>query len=286
MEFNGILFPSPKFKMSEANNFQDELIYIPRIKYINDKPEYIPCIFLQDKSNKKSKNFLLLFHGNAEDIFGARILGDKLRQKLYMNIIIIEYPGYSIYKSNSKNSDIVLENTLLIYDFIKGKFNINNHNIFILGRSIGTSPAIYLASKRKPNALFVISGFSSIKAVAHNLVGPLNVLIKERFLSIDYIKNVTCPIMFIHGQNDPLIPFQETLKLKSMCNCPFEVILPEDMTHNEFDLDNDIIIPIQIFISKNCILDEEKNNFDFGNQKFTNLFITPPYIEKLISEKH
>ena len=109
-----------------------------------------------------------------------------------MNIIKIEYPGYSIYKSNSKNSDIVLENTLLIYDFIKGKFNINNHNIFILERSIGTSPAIYLAYKRKPNALFVISGFSSIKEVTHNLV-------KERFLSIDYIKNVTFPIIFNYG---------------------------------------------------------------------------------------
>ena len=35
------------------------------------------------------------------------------------------------------------------------------------------------------------------------------------------------------------------------------------MTHNKFNLDNDIIIPIQIFISKNCFLDEEKNNFDF-----------------------
>ena len=118
-----------------------------------------------------------------------------------------------------KKSDIVLENILLIYDFIKGKFNINNHNIFILERSIGTSPAIYLAYKRKPNALFVISGFSSIKEVTHNLV-------KERFLSIDYIKNATCPIIFIHGQNVPLIHFQETLKLKSMLNCPFEVILP------------------------------------------------------------
>ena len=58
------------------------------------------------------------------------------------------------------------------------------------------------------------------------------------------------------------------------------------MTHNKFNSDNDIIIHIQIFISKNCILDEEKNNFDFENKNFTNFFITPPYIEKFISEKH
>ena len=68
--------------------------------------------------------------------------------------------------------------------------------------------------------------FSSIKEVTHNLVSPLNILIIERLLSIDYIKNATYPIIFIHGQNVPLIPFQETLKLKSMFNCHFEVILP------------------------------------------------------------
>ena len=286
MDFNNILFPSPKFKMNEAKNFSDELIYIPRIIKITDKIEYIPCIFLPDQSNNKSKNFLLLFHGNAEDIFGARALGDKLRQKLYMNIIIIEYPGYSIYKSNKKSSEIILNNTLIIYDYIKGKFNINDHNIFVFGRSIGTSPAIYLSSKRKPNALFVISGFSSIRAVADNLVGPFKVLLKDRFFSIDYIKKVTCPILFIHGQEDILIPFTETLKLKEMCNCPYEVSLPENMTHNDFNLEEDIILPIQIFISKNCTLDEEKNNFDFGSKNLIKLFKTPSYIEKLISESN
>ena len=77
-----------------------------------------------------------------------------------MNIIKIEYIQVTQFINQiQKNPDIVLENILLIYDFMKGNFNINNHNIFILERSIGTSPAIYLAYKRKPNALFVISDF-------------------------------------------------------------------------------------------------------------------------------
>ena len=282
MNLNGLIFPSPKFKMSDAKIFGDELIYIPRLLKITDTQDYIPCLFLQDKSNKKSKNFILLFHGNAEDIFGARALGEKLCSQLYMNIIIIEYPGYSIYKTKDSNSNIILENTTIVYDYIKAKFNLNDNNIYILGRSIGTSPAIYLASKRKPNALFVISGFSSIKEVAKNLVGPLNVLLKDRFFSIDYIKDVTCPILFVHGQKDPLIPFKETLKLKNMCDCPYEVSLPEEMTHNEFDIDLDLISPINNFIHQNCIIDKEKNNFNLGEESYRKIFLTPEYIEKLI----
>ena len=41
--------------------------------------------------------------------------------------------------------------------------------------------------------------------------------------------------MFIHGQKDSLIPFEQTIKLKDCCNCPYELLLPENMDHNYFD---------------------------------------------------
>jgi esterase/lipase len=229
-----------------------------------------------------SKNIIIMFHGNAEDIFGARLMGETLVQKLRMNVLIVEYPSYSIYFSEP-SADEVLDNTVLIYDYIKSKFDIEDKNIFIFGRSIGTSPAIYLASKRKPNALIVISAFTSIKAVANNLVGFLKILVKERMTSIDYIKRVTCPVIFIHGQKDPLIPFKETIELKDNCDCPFEVVLPNNMTHNDFDIDEDIIDPIINFIGKNCIIDKDKNNFE-ENEEIKKLYIIPEYIKNIIDK--
>ena len=276
MEFNNIVFPKPKFNFSQVEYYDDELIFIPRTK---DEKEYIPCLFLRDY-NYQSKNIIIMFHGNAEDIFGAKTMGDALCQKLHMNIIIVEYPGYSIY-NNEPNTDELLSNTTIIYDFIKNKFKIKDKNIFIFGRSIGTSPAIYLASMRKPNALITISAFTSIKAVADNLVGFLKIFVKERLISIDYIKNVTCPILFIHGQKDPLIPFKETIILKDNCDCPFEVVLPIEMTHNDFDLDSDIMEPINKFISKNCNVDTHKNTFD-NNDEIKKLFEIPINIKEII----
>ena len=274
MEFNNIVFPKPKFNFELKAD--DKLIFIPRTK---DENDHIPCLFLRDY-NSHSKNIIIMFHGNAEDIFGAKSMGHALCQKLHMNIIIVEYPGYSIY-NNEPNTDELLSNTTIIYDFIKEKFQIKDKNIFIFGRSIGTSPAIYLASKRKPNALITISAFTSIKAVADNLVGFLKIFVKERLISIDYIKNVTCPIIFIHGQKDPLIPFKETIILKDNCDCPFEVVLPIEMTHNDFDLDSDIIEPINKFISKNCNVDTQKNSFD-DNDEITKLFEIPTNIKEMI----
>ena len=264
MDFNSIVFPHPFFNPRILSSHKEELIFIPKS---SSDPEnssnksYIPCLFIKEHIFH-SKNIIIMFHGNAEDIFGARCMGETLVQKLRIEII---------------------NNTTIIYDFIKTKFNLEDKNIFIFGRSIGTSPAIYLASKRKPNALITISAFTSIKAVADNLVGILKIFVKERLTSIDYIKSVTCPIIFIHGQKDPLIPFKETIKLKDNCDCPFELVLPLNMTHNDFDIDEDIIEPIYDFIGKNCSVDKEKNNFD-ENEEIKKLYIIPDDIKSLIDK--
>ena len=284
MDFNSIVFPHPFFNPRILSSHKEELIFIPKSSSDSENSSnksYIPCLFIKEHIFH-SKNIIIMFHGNAEDIFGARCMGETLVQKLRMNVIIVEYPSYSIY-SSEPSADEIINNTTVIYDFIKTKFNLEDKNIFIFGRSIGTSPAIYLASKRKPNALITISAFTSIKAVADNLVGILKIFVKERLTSIDYIKSVTCPIIFIHGQKDPLIPFKETIKLKDNCDCPFELVLPLNMTHNDFDIDEDIIEPIYDFIGKNCSVDKEKNNFD-ENEEIKKLYIIPDDIKSLIDK--
>jgi len=281
MEFNSIVFPRPFFSYNLFSSYQEELIFIPKDVPDTESPTYIPCLFIREQKNH-SKNIILMFHGNAEDIFGARCMGETLVQKLHMNVIIVEYPGYSIYFSEP-SADEIINNTTIVYDFIKNKLKIEDKNIFIFGRSIGTSPAIYLASKRKPNALITISAFTSIKAVADNLVGFLKIFVKERMTSIDYIKKVTCPIIFIHGQKDPLIPFKETILLKDNCDCPFEVVLPLEMTHNDFEIDEDIIDPINNFIKKNCKIDNEKNNFD-ENEEIEKISKVPEFIKNIVDK--
>lgn len=283
MNLNFIVFPKPEFEFRLINNYLDELIFIPRnvLNQPKNISKYIPCLFLKDKSNKISKNFIIMFHGNAEDIFAARKMGDTLRQKMCMNVIIVEYPGYSIYEGEP-SAELIQEDTLIVYEFIKNYFELEDRNIFVFGRSIGTSPAIYLASIKKPNVLVTVSAFTSIQAVAKDMVGFLNILLKNRFNSIDYIKNVTCPTLLIHGQCDPLINFKETLLLKEKCDCPFEVFLPEDMTHNEFDLDEDIATPMSRFLKRNCIIDNTENKFKENKDKIDLLYKRPDEVDQYI----
>lgn len=98
-----------------------------------------------------------------------------------MNVLIVEYPGYSIYKAD-KNADVVLEDSVEVFDFLTDTLKIDSENIIVFGRSIGSAPATYLCSERKPGALVLMSPFTSLRAVAENLVGNfIKFLVSERY---------------------------------------------------------------------------------------------------------
>jgi hypothetical protein len=195
MDLNNVLFPAPDYTADSITEYDGELTFIPKTGLNSSSSSvssfksnttttvsnaYIPCLLLISKYKTISNNFCIFFHGNAEDIFGAREIGEKIRANLQMNVIIVEYPGYSIY-SEEKGSNKVLEDSLTVFDYLTNNLSISDDNIYVLGRSIGTSPALYLSSKRKPAGLFLMSPFTSIRAIAENLVGGvLKYLISER----------------------------------------------------------------------------------------------------------
>ena len=83
---------SPTFQFSNIDKFKNEIIYIKK-----DKENYIPCLFIQEFN--QCNKFLIIFHGNNEDIFELEMAAGIFREELKMNVIVFEYPGYSIYFS-------------------------------------------------------------------------------------------------------------------------------------------------------------------------------------------
>ncbi len=181
MDLNGILFPAPEEYINVIDQYENEVIYVPKPRNKDDKSQdHIPCLLLFSRYKLVSKSFCIFFHGNAEDIFAARDIADRIRTDLSMNVIVIEYPGYSLYKED-KCSDKVLQDSLTVYDYLIETLKVEEDNIYIFGRSIGSGPSLYLSSKRKPGALILMSPFTSVRAVAENLVGNIfKYLISER----------------------------------------------------------------------------------------------------------
>ena len=270
---NMFVFCNPTFKYREINLLSKNLIFIDKGKNKNDISNYIPCLFLPEYEH--SSKFLIYFHGNNDDIFSSELFCQYFSEKLKMNVIIVEYPGYSLYNVD-KNSSVICEDSIIVYDFIIKKFNVKDDDIYIVGRSLGTGPAVYLASQKNPKSLFLISPFKSIKTIKNVLI---SFFLKDIFSSIDIIDKVKCQIFFIHGKNDPLIDFTHTLELFSKSgNINNEnknvLILNSQMTHNNLDIEKDIFNQISKNMKENP-LSFPKNTYKLEDQNFKGLFDIP-----------
>ena len=224
-----------------------------------------------------------MYHGNGEIILDYIDLGLEFNSKFNMNILIVEYKGYSCYLGEV-DSDSILEDSLFIYDYIKKLFNIQDNNIYVFGRSMGTAPAVYLSSKRNPNSTFLISAFESIKNIGK---GFDEELFEDIFRSIDIIYQVKSPILFIHGKKDNLITWENSKNLYDKCNSEKKkLVLIDDMTHNYFDPEKHIVFQIiEFFKDKNIEIDEKNNVIDFENQNIKKLFIIPSELIKQLKKQ-
>ena len=68
----------------------------------------------------------------------------------------------NVFEANENN---ILMSALYVYDYVNKVIGIEEDNIILYGRSIGTGPAAYLASKRKPGAVLLMSAFKSIRDI-------------------------------------------------------------------------------------------------------------------------
>jgi len=163
----------------------------------------------------------------------------------------MEYPGYGIYKG-SPSADKILLDAENLYIYLTSVFGLEEENILVFGRSIGSGPAVYLASKFHPRILLLISAYTSIKEVAKVLAGSIPAFFfADRFRNIELIKSVRCPVLFIHGKMDTLIPHTQSIKMKEAATMTkTKIILPPLMDHNTFHFHNDILYPITHFLSE------------------------------------
>ena len=262
MDLDWFIFPSPDSSYSYDKIKIGELIYIPKKKlpeYDTDEPvnnvyKSIPCLFLKsNSSSENSKIYGIFFHGNAEDVNLANEMLTHIRSTLYINIIAPEFAGYGIYSGYPTEGQL-FNDAINVFDYMVEEMKISPNNIIIFGRSLGTSIAAHLASRRTCTALILISPFLSIRHMIKDILGRfISFAIRDRFKSGDYIQEVKSPILIIHGQIDSIIKYYHATELYNRTTAPCELILPENMEHNEFDFYHEFSEPLQDFISRNNI---------------------------------
>ena len=166
--------------------------------------------------SENSKGVVLYFHGNAGAIHDWGKRAPLFLDNNY-DVLFVDYRGYGKSDGEYKNSDELLNDAQAVYDYTKSIYD--EDNIVVLGFSLGSGLASYVASKNRPKLLILNAPYYSWKTlIADEIAPPIpQFLIKYDIPSYKYVQAVKCPIQIYHGTRDFLIhPDTNSKKLKAL----------------------------------------------------------------------
>ena len=170
----------------------------------------------------KELPLVLYFGGNASNII--YFLDDIAKKTKGFNFVAFNYPGYG--KSQGKPSQkAILKYALEIAKEYKPKY--------IIGRSLGTAVASYVASKVDIQTLLLITPFDSIENIAKIKypIFPISILLKHKFNELAYLKKRKAKyVNAIFLQKDEVIPKKSIENLKN--SIKFNKIIEINASHN------------------------------------------------------
>jgi fermentation-respiration switch protein FrsA (DUF1100 family) len=157
----------------------------------------------------KVKFTFLVFHGNASNIANRAPIYEFLRG-MHANVFALEYRGYG--HSEGKPSEAgVYRDADAAYEYLVGTRGIDGKTIISFGQSFGTAVATYLAAHRRVAGVVLEAPFPSASRVARKVfwfLPGISLLVHGQLDTRSWLKEVHTPVLIIHCNQDPVVPFQ------------------------------------------------------------------------------
>jgi uncharacterized protein len=193
--------------------FQRSLIYFPQPRSLGNNTSRINLSVSGAEMSvsvrlRKGSNALIYFGGNAEDV--SRRLPTFSNTFPDHALYLPDYRGYG--SSSGKPSEAALfTDAIALFD----KIHADYANVLVVGRSLGSGVAVYLASQRPVARLVLVTPYNSIQELAARQVPffPVRLLLLDKFESWRYAKLVNAPTLIIMAEDDEVIPRESTESL-------------------------------------------------------------------------
>lgn len=173
---------------------------------------------------------LLVSHGNAEDLGDDPLWLDSLRDAGF-NVLAYDYEGYGTSEGRPSEGAFYADEEAA-YDYLRDALHLAPEQIILLGRSVGTAPAVYLAARRPVAGLILQSGFTS----AFRVLTRVSLLPFDRFPSYRDVGRVHCPVLIMHGTADGVIGIQQGKALYGMAKEPKRALWIEGAGHDDLHI--------------------------------------------------
>lgn len=158
--------------------------------------------------NPNKQSAVIYFGGNAESV--AKTASTYKNTLPLHTVYFVNYRGYG-GSTGSPQEQSLYSDAQYIYD----KLIPRHKNISVIGRSLGTGVATFLAATRSINKMILITPYDSIQNVAQHQypIFPINLLLNEKFDSASRVKNIKAKTLIILAELDTLIPLERSSQL-------------------------------------------------------------------------
>lgn len=201
---------------------------------------------------------ILYFHGNGETVADHDWLA-PLYTRIGVNLFVADYRGYGFSDGKPTITNLIRDSHAIFQGFKKViKEGGYEPEIFLMGRSLGSIPAVELAYHYQDElkGLIVESGTANNFRRLWNYLEPQGRerLLGEKFLNKEKLKAVRIPTCIIHGEHDQILPVQEGLELyQNSGAADKDILVIRGADHNNLMLNGQkqYFAKIEEFVKKN-----------------------------------
>ncbi len=167
----------------------------------------VPVHALVFNSPSPDSPVVVQFHGNGEVVGSNQWIGVEL-QRLGLGAVLVEYRGYGRSVGYPPNELGLYADASAVMDRLHDS-GISKARTVLWGFSLGTGVAAEMASRGYADRLVLQAPFTSVPDVAARVAPflPVRWLLKQHFDTFSKADHITVPTLVIHGDADPVVPF-------------------------------------------------------------------------------
>jgi fermentation-respiration switch protein FrsA (DUF1100 family) len=155
---------------------------------------------------------LLYCHGNAGDIRDWVHAAPPFVEA-GISVLVWDYRGYGRSQGSPSEEGLYLDGEA-VWSWLAKRAHEDGLPASILGKSLGSAVACYLATRKRPDSLVLDSAFTSMReVVAQNVPWAPRGSIPKLFESLDRAPEIDCPTLVIFGGRDTLVPPEQGRRL-------------------------------------------------------------------------
>lgn len=198
---------------------------------------------------------VLYFSGNGEDAAG-RVLqlfeNENIRSAFDgYHFACIDYPGYGISEGVS-SEDSFKRMGLSAYDCLMNREDVSK--ITLMGYSLGTGVANYVASQRQPAGLILMApyadGYDLYNSYADIFHGPLKALVSFKMRSVKFAENVNIKPLLLASNMDEEVPYESSVRLFEQYKKGCNFVTIDEIGHNDFWGTQEVLDEIEKYLTQ------------------------------------